>query len=408
MPSPLFALFFLVLSIPALADTPLIWTTNADSSNVSFIVSAPLDWDSVVHDGLRYIRFADSPAADSVGYPEVPMITCLVAVPDSVTPSLEFSTSSERLHSVGPVYPAPAQVLSHERTVAIVDSFVMDSTAYASTTFWPAVRARIIGETRICDQRLLKVQVFPALYRAADSLLSTVFSVSVSVSYDSSEAVWSNIGLGAFQRVAEDGPIVGYHSIEQSTAPVPDYFGVVDPYNGPQPPGSRMPDYVIICASGLYGDCSDAIDDLAEHRVSTNQFDVATVLTDDIFDDFGSGNQTLTDGMLRDFTEHMWENWPGAATRKPSCLLLIGDHEDPSYGSAGWFLPTPSTMTSSGETLCTTWGTMNGTPTPAWIVTSTTPSPQWPWDVSRSRTDRRPRPTHSAPFWPTWSRWRIP
>jgi len=337
---PLFALSFFVLSIPALADTPLIRTTNADSSNVSFIVNTPLDWDTVEHDGLRYIRFTDSPVADSVGYPEVPMITCLVAVPDSVTPTLEFSTSSERLHSVGPVYPAPAQILSRERTAAIVDSFVMDSTAYASTGFWPADRVRLIGETRICDQRLLKIQVLPALYRAADSLLSTVFSVSVSVSYDSSEAVWSNIGLGAFQRVAEDGPIVGYHSIEQSTAPVPDYFGVVDPYNGPQPPGSRMPDYVIICASGLYGDCSDAIDDLAEHRVSTNQFDVATVLTDDIFDDFGSGNQTLTDGMLRDFTEHIWENWPGAATRKPSCLLLIGDHEDPSYGSAGWFLPT--------------------------------------------------------------------
>jgi hypothetical protein len=337
---PLFALFFLVLSIPALADSPLIWTTNADSSNVSFIVSTPLDWDSVVHDGLRYIRFTDSPAADSVGYPEVPMITCLVAVPDSVTPSLEFSTSSERLHSVDPVYPAPAQILSHERTVAIVDSFVMDSTAYVSTAFWPATRARIIGETRICDQRLLKVQVFPALYRAADSLLSTVSSVSISISYDSSEAVWSNIGLGAFQGAAEDSPIVGYHPIAQSTAPVPDYFGVVDPYNGPQPPGSRMPDYVIICASGLYDDCSDAIDDLAEHRVSTNQFDVATVLTDDILDDFGSGAQVLTDGILRDFTEHMWDNWPQATTRKPSYLLLIGDHEDPSYGSADWFLPT--------------------------------------------------------------------
>jgi len=31
---PLVALFFLVLSIPGLADTPLIWITNADISNV--------------------------------------------------------------------------------------------------------------------------------------------------------------------------------------------------------------------------------------------------------------------------------------------------------------------------------------------------------------------------------------
>ena len=57
---PLFALFFLVLSIPALADTPLIWTTNADSSNVSFIVSASLEWNGNVeilfgtNDGLLH------------------------------------------------------------------------------------------------------------------------------------------------------------------------------------------------------------------------------------------------------------------------------------------------------------------------------------------------------------------
>ncbi len=62
---PLFALSFLVLSIPVVADTPLIWTTNADSGNVSFIVSTPLDWDTVEHDSLRYIRFAEPPLTDS-------------------------------------------------------------------------------------------------------------------------------------------------------------------------------------------------------------------------------------------------------------------------------------------------------------------------------------------------------
>ncbi len=199
---------------------------------------------------------------------------------------------------------------------------------------------RLIGETRICDQRLLKIQLFPAQYRAADSTLSTVTSFSVSVSWDSTEAVWSTIGLGEFQRFTENSPIAGYHYTEQSYAPVPDYFGVVDPYDGPAYPNTRMPEYIIVCASGLYDDCSDAIDSLAEHRVSLNQFDVATVLTDDILNDFGSGESYLTDGMIRDFTEHMWESWPGTSSNLPSYLLLIGDHEDTSCASEDWFLPT--------------------------------------------------------------------
>ncbi|MCD4707639.1 MAG: hypothetical protein K8S62_07855 [Candidatus Sabulitectum sp.] len=319
------------------SDTAPIHTTAADSSHVSFIAQTPLTWEMVEHDSLRYIRFTGTSVSDSIGYPELPMITCLVAVPDSVTPALEFALSSITEETVNPVYPAPAQILSDQySTVAIVDSFVQDSTAYLSDEFWPAERVRIIGETRICDQRLLKIQLFPAQYRASDSTLSTVSSFSVSVSFDSASAVWSDIGLGAFQRMVSGSPILGYHEVEQTHVPVPVYFGKVDPENGP----SRMPDYVIICASGLFVQCKDAIEDLADHRVSLNGFDVALVTTGDILVDFGSGQSYITDDIIRDFTEHMWNNWSQASIKKPEYLLLIGDHEDSSFAAEDWFLPT--------------------------------------------------------------------
>ena len=112
-----------------------------------------------------------------------------------------------------------------------------------------------------------------------------------------------------------------------ATTANPTYFGQVYPENGPP----RMPDYVIICASGLYTQCDDAIDDLAEHRVDLNDFDVALVTTDDIMDDFASGSPYLTATVIRNFTEHMWENWTQTSGKKPSYLLLIGDHEDIAY-----------------------------------------------------------------------------
>ncbi len=296
----LIAALFL-LSTAVVADTPLIRTTVADSSRVVFIAQTPLSWEEVEHDNLDFIRFTDSPVTDSIGYPELPMITCLVAVPDSVTPQIEFTFSNEVTQNIQPVYPAPAQILvSDNCTPSVVDSFAQDSTAYASTSFWPTERVRFIGETRICDQRLLQIQLFPALYRAADSTLSAVTSFSVSVSYDSSEAVWSNVGLGTFQRMIEGSPIVGYNPVDQTHAQAPEYFGVVDASDGPQSPDDRMPDYLIICASGLYEQCDEAIDNLAEHRVSLNCFDVATVLTENILDDFGDDGQTvITDETIR-------------------------------------------------------------------------------------------------------------
>ncbi len=136
-----FILIVLFLFGFSFADTPLIRTTVADSSDVSFIVATPLSWETVENDNLRYIRFTDSPLTDSVGYPELPMITCLIAVPDSVSPSLEYSFGMEHEQSALPVYPAPARILVSENCTAfIADSFAMDSTAYASASFWPAER----------------------------------------------------------------------------------------------------------------------------------------------------------------------------------------------------------------------------------------------------------------------------
>jgi hypothetical protein len=317
-------------------------------SRVVFIAQTPLLWESVEHDSLDFIRFTDSPVTDSVGYPELPMITCLIAMPDSVTPELDFAWAGMHERHVDPVYPAPAQVISYEYTPAVVDSFVQDSTAYISASLWPAEMVRVIGEMRICGQRLLKVQLFPARYLASDSTLVTVSSISASLSFDSTEAVWSSTGLGAFQDLMDDSPIVGYHRISRSLTPTPTYFGQVDPYTGPL----RMPDYVIICASGLFDQCQEAIDDLAEHRVDLNDFDVALVTTDDILDDFGGpGQLAITDVTIRAFTEHMWNNWTQTPGEKPEYLLLIGDHEESSYSGEPWFLPTHEYLYSSEEDL---------------------------------------------------------
>ncbi len=174
-----FILIVLFLFGFSFADTPLIRTTVADSSDVSFIVATPLSWETVENDNLRYIRFTDSPLTDSVGYPELPMITCLIAVPDSVSPSLEYSFGMEHEQSALPVYPAPARILVSENCTA----FIADSLPWTPPpTLQPhsgrLKGVRLIGETRICDQRLLKIQLFPAQYRAADSTLSTVTSLA--------------------------------------------------------------------------------------------------------------------------------------------------------------------------------------------------------------------------------------
>ena len=80
----------LFLSSLLFADSPLIRTTVADNSRVVFIAQTPLSWEIVDNHNLDFIRFTDSPVMDSTGYPELPVITVMVAVPDSATPIIDF------------------------------------------------------------------------------------------------------------------------------------------------------------------------------------------------------------------------------------------------------------------------------------------------------------------------------
>jgi len=327
-------MFSLIYSILTIMILP-INNTVADSSEVVFILQTPVSYDTVFYDCEGFIRFVDITVSDIVGYPEVPMITCFVAVPDGVDPELEWCVTGEVEYSDFPVYPAPEHVISYENTQRIVEEFRQDSAAYASCDWWPSERVRIVGETRICDQRLIQIQIFPVLFRACNNSQSAVSAVSVALTFDSTQAEWSSIGLGPFQNMVEGSPIVGYHYIEPSSVPIPLYFKNFDLEEGPL----RTPDYIILAASGLYEQCGDAIDDLAEHRVNLNGFDVALVTTDKVLNKFGVGATELTPDIIRNFTEYMWENW-GDESKKPSYLLLIGDHEDISFSNEPWFLPT--------------------------------------------------------------------
>ncbi len=321
-----------ILLILLVSNSVPIHTTVADSSLVAFTIDTQVSFDSVSHDGDDYIRFIDIPVTDSIGYPEVPVLLCMVAIPDSVEPSVSWSFHGEESFVNYPVYPAPKDSVIHVRTPEVIEVFKQDSTAYASDEWWPADKINVAGEMRLFDQRLLLIEVYPVSFLASEDSIRTAAGFSVAVSFDSTEADWSSTGLGPFQPMVEDSPIIGYHPVEQSRPASPRVYRNFDLIEGP----SSVPEYVILTATGLDGWW---IDSLAWHRVDLNGFDVGIVTTEEVMNEFGTGSPALTPDIIRDFTEAMWA-WGHGSPIKPSYFLLVGDHEDASFGEEGWFLPT--------------------------------------------------------------------
>ncbi len=283
-----------------------------------------------------YLRFPSSPGtvpSDSVGWPELPVVRRMVWLPDDSDITLECSANCCEGIECLPVYPVPLDSLVSDSTCTpyIGECFRKDSSAYASTGWYPDTLARLVGEFRLRDLRVGIVDVYPVQYLASEDSLCVWSDIEVALAYDTT-ADWPTCGLGSYDGIVRDC-LVGYRPSGEPWAPVPGSVERPDDLlEGPE----NVPDYVILVASGLDGWW---VDSLAWHRRNLNGFDVAIVRTDSVLSQFGGSALAITSDIIRDFTEAMWD-WGSPETKRPSYLLLVGDHEDPDYSGEDWFLPT--------------------------------------------------------------------
>ena len=305
---------------------------------ISFDVElSGLQSDTLRHDGTDYLRFKGTPGTAplrEVGYPELPVVTCFIAVPDESDLTLNCSAGCLSVIDCLPVYPAPLDSLVSDslHTPWIKEFFRKDSSAYASAEWYPEVQAVLSGKFRLRDQRVAVVDVYPVQYLASEDSLRVWSDIELYINFEGADPVWTDAGLGYYDRLIGDR-LIGY---------TPSYT-YIDPGEGEvfrhenlSNPPPFTPDYIIIVADGLDGEW---IDDFAEYRAELNGFDVLIANVDDILDQLGGSPPYPTPDLIRDYTERLWD-WSNPGHR-PTYLLLIGDHEDATCTTyPSWLLPT--------------------------------------------------------------------
>ncbi len=302
--------------------------------------------ETLTHDSTQYLRFNQSPGTvpmDVTGYPEVPFVTCFVAVPDGVDLDLSFSASCEETIACLPVCPAPYDSLVHEQGITYIDEFFeKNPAAYSSLEWYPSVTAEISGEFRLRDQRVAIVDVYPVQFLASENRLRVWSDIEVKVNFQGTDPVWNQAGLGYYDQIIDDR-LIGY---EPDPDPIPMGLpaGSVFRHEDTLDPPPFVPDYVIIVAPGLDG---TFVDDFAAYRASLNGFDVLIANIADIIEGYGTSDYYfISPDIIRDYTEALW-SW-GSPGDRPTYLLLIGDHDDPGCTTYTYCLPTMEYLSHYG------------------------------------------------------------
>jgi len=254
---------------------------KSNDTIVEFEVTIPGIFNMLV-DTFNRVNIKEHTRMDSVGLPEVPIVSFLVAIPqcDSVYLNVDLKDST-KINNIN-IYPAPA--LTPDTTaggaIALVEEFAYNRTAYETNAYFPGKLAQAIDKGAIRNQNVVRVVLYPVQFNPVTKTVNAFSKYKITLTFENpTEAINNDVGI--FNEVVGNS-LINYNSnglnasinwgagyIKSGT-----YKWVTSFSNGYIDDSC---DYLIITNQNFYTDtvAKNEIEKLANHRAGFNGFDVA-------------------------------------------------------------------------------------------------------------------------------------
>jgi hypothetical protein len=259
------------------SNSPQLTLSSSNDTIVEFEINVPGMYSTAI-DSFNRVEIKNHFKLDSVGFPEIPVISYLVAIPscDSVILNLTL-LDSIRFSDVN-IYPAPELVPDtlSGGAIALIEQFSYYSAAYSTDDWFPGVVAETIDKGAIRDQQVVRVLFYPVQFNPVDKEILAYSKVRFTLNFNNASGS-INKDVGIFNEVVGN-TLINYNS-NGLNASVSCGAGLSDTGNVyrdslliDQKIGNNC-DYLIITPDELFYD--EEIWRLANHRAGFNGFDVA-------------------------------------------------------------------------------------------------------------------------------------
>ena len=289
----------------------------------------------VLHDA----HFQGAVSRGEAGFPNVPVVRALVAIPECRQIELHYSVANETAMNGIDLRPAPGT--RRDADGRMVEVYNENPAVYDKNEEYPGDIFRVVSLGHLRGQRLALVEIAPVQYNPVQQRLRVINDVTLEIrtvepegsvfkSVGPMDALLSGIVENAHQggpspASALDGPLMSggagdYQWCEGSTltaiAQSINQFGT---------------DYLIIAAEEVATTSADStlIDQLASRRAEYNGFNVAIVRLDQIDN---SPNTTSTPDSIRTLIKSVYDEQSAAhmGDGRLGYVLLIGDAWNPA------------------------------------------------------------------------------
>lgn len=272
--------------------------------------------------GYAHFSLRDGGFVETVGFPRLPFISRLVAIPEGAKVSVTLGASSSRILNNISVEPAPPRYEDNDDYVAL--PVKEDAKAYASNELFPAAPYEFIETGRLRGVRVGVLRLYPAQYRAAKKQLVVYDNLNVQIRFQgviatAPKSKWTAADIGIVGMFANSKTLSGLIQSYVFPSSVP-ALSLSDDYMNLE--------YLIV----THPDFEDAADTLADWK---NEKGIRTVVQDldttgwtvEEIDTYVSNAYSLSGGTLK-------------------YLLIMGDSD---YVPVSYY-----EVCADGSTTCTT------------------------------------------------------
>ena len=203
--------FILALFITSLSAYSQDWIEFAASQNtipdyylikstdtiVEFEIDMPGMYSTII-DTFNRVQIKEHLRMDSIGLPEVPIVSYLIAIPSCESINLNIMLLDSVKFSDINIYPAPELVpdTTAGGAIALIEQFAYNRIAYETDAWFPGYSAETVDKGAIRDQNVVRVMFYPVQFNPVKKEIWAYSKVKFTLTFiNASGSIQKDVGI---------------------------------------------------------------------------------------------------------------------------------------------------------------------------------------------------------------------
>ena len=197
--------------IPSENIAPAATITQSNDTIVEFHVIIPGMHETPI-DSFNRVNIKEHVRLDSVGYPEIPVVSFLVAIPDCDSINLVINPLDSSQFNGFNIYPAPEMVpdTTPEGYVYLREEFTYDQVAYSNDNWFPGLLGNEVDHGAIRAQSVIRILIYPVQFNPVKKIIKAYSEYNISITFNNATGTINN-DVGIFNEMLGNS-LINYES----------------------------------------------------------------------------------------------------------------------------------------------------------------------------------------------------